>query len=327
MELSLEKYSYRGGEGLLNSNPVIKQEIEDTLLEPKAYIHKLSYDEYLEIVRCSFMLKGWENEPSILNKHGKRRALMDFRKENVGIQFGSPRNSLQSELPKFQTASQHPKTHVNLGIYLTMTSSGQRYLVHESCKSWACPTSHVVAKSLPSISRLVQLPLCVIGLDMVDVPVQTIDLQVTPVHVIKELVLAFLEEKYNSRIEKKVRVMGKQSLLELDGVMHLNDKDVVLSIEISESATSLPSRLLADGITDQIDMMREYQKITRPEVCLRFILMGPFDSSFIDGVFGSGGVACGWAADMEIEYEAHSWEEFESFLARKRESLLSTGNL
>ena len=120
--------------------------------------------------------------------------------------------------------------------------------------------------------------------------------------------------------------MGKQSFIELDGVIRLKDKDIILSIEISENANALPSRLLGNAVSDKIDMIREYQEITRPEVCLRFILVGPFKSSFIDGIFGSDGIASGWDTDIEIEYEAHSWEEFESFLARKRESLLSTGN-
>ncbi len=81
--------------------------------------------------------------------------------------------------------------------------------------------------------------------------------------------------------------------------------------------------MLSDSILGFLDAVREYREITRPEACLRFVLMGEFSSDFIAGIFGDAGVAYGYCEDVEVEYEAHSFQEFEDYLAEKREALLN----
>jgi len=323
MKFAIEKFSYRSGELLLNTRPRIRQEIEETLIAPGIDIGTLSRDGYVEVLRAAFLEKGWEHQPFIWGEEGKANPLMDFRKEGVGIRLGFQPNSPQPELLKFHVAQRHPETMIDVGVYVTSTADCQKELARTTGKLWAGPTFHAVVRSLPPLSRLLETPLCIMGLYVYEAPVQIIDPFEMSATVLKQLILEFLEAHYRKPIEKNVRMVSKGLDVYLDGVLHLEDKDIILAIELSRSSGTFPSRLLSDSILRFIDLVREYRKTTGRKVCLRFVLMGNFSQAFIQDIFGQAGIAYGWAEDMEVEYEVHSFGEFDAFVAARREATRS----
>lgn len=324
MKLDLEKFSFRSGEIHLNTKMEIKQEIEDIILAQSPVITRWSRDEYLRIIQSDFAAKEWLIPPPMLDrKSGKSAPLMDFVKDRVGIKLGLHSASPQVELLRFQKAQEFIETQIDLGVYICTTAKSQQELGKASGKPWSGPNFHTVVRGLKQLNRMLTVPVCVIGLDLVEAPVRTIDIDNTPPSLMKEFILSYLEDIYEKRIDKNVRVMGKRVDEVFDGVLRLQEKDIILALEISRSSGRFPTRLLSDSIGSFLEAVREYKKITRPEACLRFVLIGEFSSSFISGVFGDAGVAYGWTEDMEVEYEAHTYYEFEEYLTKKRESLLS----
>lgn len=322
MKLDLEKYSYKSGELHLNTKAAIKEELEGILLAQSPQIDRWSRDEYVRIIQTDFLAKGWLVPPPMADRGGKSIALMDFMKDRVGVKLGFHSSSPQSDILRFQKAQEFAQTKLDLGVYVVTTAGCQQKLGQMSGKPWAGPNFHTVTRSLKSINRMVSLPVCVIGLDMVEAVVRTINMDATPPSTMKELILSFLENYYGKRIDKNVRVVGKRVNEIFDGVVRLPEKDVILALEVSRSAGTFPTRLMSDSIGPFIEAVKEYQLITRPEASLRFILVGEFSPTFVQDVFGDAGVAFGWSSEIEVEYEAHTFEEFEAYLASKREALL-----
>jgi hypothetical protein len=321
MRIALDTYSYRSGEIHLNTRPVIKREIEDILLTQNPQFNKWSRDEYDQIVRADFLLRGWESQPSVLDKRGNPVTLMDFRKERVGIKLGIKPDASIPAIFRLQNAFQSTTAKIDLGIYITATAEFQRFMKKEYNKVWTGPSFNSIAKQFPSLGRLVDLPICVMALDIVRSSVRTIDIEGTPPSVLKKLILTYLEWKYDRKIEKQVRMIGKKVNEEFDGIVRLPEKDIILAIELSRSGGNFPTKLFSDNIRGFVESVREYQQITRPETCLRFVLMGDFSSSIIQGIFNDSGIAYGWSSNMEVEYEVHQLSEFEEFLTMKRESM------
>lgn len=317
LQFALETYSYRSGELVLNARPRIKAEIENLLLHPGVDIETLSRDGYVEVLHAAFVQKGWEHWPSGYDASGNLIPLMDFRKEWVGIRLGFQPNSPQVELLKFQTAKRHPATAVDIGIYVTATGSCQRDLAEITGKLWAGPTFQTVVKGLPPLARSLDVPVCIMGLYIYEAPAKVINpFEMSPV-LVKQRVLEFLETRYGKRIDKNVHMLHAGLDVYLDGVLSLEDKDVILAVELSRSSGNFPSRLLSDSILRFVEIVRQYRNLTKRNVCLRFVLMGAFSKAFIEDVFGQAGIAYGWAEDIEVEYEVHSFEEFEAFLLER----------
>lgn len=321
MELALQTHSYRNGEVILNTKSSVKKELEDILLSPSQHIAYLSRDEYVEIVRGEFLSKGWQDRPSVMDRRRRLVPLMDYRKGGVGVTLGLHSNSPQPDLMRFQTARQWATTAVEVGVYVTLTAESQKELARQSGKPWSGPTFGSITRALPPLARLLQTPVCIMGIEVAEQPLKSLDLERTAPSIVKKLILEFLEKEYEVPVYKGVRIVGKHVDLEFDGVMRLPEKDVIFAIEMSRSSGTFPTRLVSDSISSYVAAVKEYRQVTRPEACLRFVLIGNYTHNFIQDVFGPGGVAYGWAEGIEVEYEIHSFTEFEEFLATKRQVL------
>ncbi len=88
MTLRLQKFSYRFAEQVLNSKLSLKEEIEDTLLDPNINIHVLSRPKFNEVLVEKFVSKGWKSQPSVFDEQGDPSEKMDFMKERIGIEVG-----------------------------------------------------------------------------------------------------------------------------------------------------------------------------------------------------------------------------------------------
>ena len=206
MDIKLEKFSFRSGESVLFGKPAIWKEIEDTLLDPEVDIWSLPRRKYLNFLDNRFQKMGWESQPSLIKQGQDPIKLMDFRKETIGIQIGIQSHSPKSDYHNLQIATTTPAAKIDAGVYITATSNFQQKISDESGDRWTGSNFQTAKRDLQSASRLLQVPIYLIGLEAVDVPLENIDLNRTAPFVIKELALAFLQQKYAKRIEKKVRV-------------------------------------------------------------------------------------------------------------------------
>jgi hypothetical protein len=82
MSIRLRKFSFRFAEQVLNSKLSIKQEIEDTLTDPKTDLKLLSRPNFNAILDSKFVLKGWQSQPPVFDEPSDPTAKMDFLKEN-----------------------------------------------------------------------------------------------------------------------------------------------------------------------------------------------------------------------------------------------------
>ncbi len=323
MDLKLETFSFRSGESVLFGKPEIWKEIEDVLLAPVTDFWSFSRNKYIKYLDDRFQEMGWENDLA-LTKQGKGpMKLMDFRKEAIGIQIGINSNSPKSDFLNLQIAKATPSAKIDAGVYITTTSNFQQKISSESGDRWTGSNFQTAKRDLQSSARLLKIPIYLVGLEAVDVPLENVNLDRTAPFIIKELALAFLQQKYGKRIEKKVRVTSKRIDLEFDGLMRLLDKDVVLSIMVSEYMNGLPPRDLSKAVHQLIEQVKQYQQVTRPEICMRFIMLGPSGSEESVKATALEGMALGWSEGIEIECETYPFEEFDNFLAEMRNKLLA----
>ncbi|MBW1742721.1 MAG: hypothetical protein JRJ47_04730 [Deltaproteobacteria bacterium] len=321
MKLVLDKHSYRSGEDLLNRKPGIRREIEGAILRPGLSVMTLSGMEYVEMIRQELLSKGWEDKPTLFDPSGDIVEAMDLRKEMVGVLFGIPSDSSPTDMIGFQTARKSPETEIDLGVYIVTTAECQTILAKSSGKPWAGISIESAVRNFSQINRQMLIPTCVIGLDLYESPLTTIDIDKTAPSIIKELMLAFLEAKYNTKILKNVCVKGDNAVMEFDGIARFGGKDTVLALELGGGQGNFPSRLRSNSLYGFANCVLEYQEQIGRELQLRFVLMGNFRPSYIDEMFGVGGTAMTVTEGIEVGYEIHSFDEFESFLLQKKQAL------
>ena len=75
MILRLQNFSYRFAEQVLKSKLVLKQEIENVLLDPSIDIASLSWPNFNRVLEDLFMKKSWESQPSVFDECGDPSAL------------------------------------------------------------------------------------------------------------------------------------------------------------------------------------------------------------------------------------------------------------
>ena len=317
MKLGTEKHSYRSGELHLNSRPAIAKEIDNILLEPKVDIATLSRDEYVDLLWAEFLAKGWKNPSPTLARRGKDFPLMDFYKEKVGVQLGFQSTSLEIDLLNLQAASSTSPAYIDFGVYISGTGEFQKQLRNETMKPWAGPTFHAAVRKLSALGRMVEIPICLIGLEVIEATEHTTDLDAIPLSKIKAILFEFLSEKYGKSIDRDVSVIGVGAELGFDGIMRLDDTDVILVVELSKTGGVLRSKLLADSTYSLAKSVRKYQQTSGRKASLRFILLGDFSTVYIQSVLEDSNSAYGWAEDVEVTYELYTFEELAVYMENK----------
>lgn len=168
MSLRLHKYSFRFAEQVLNSNLMLKQEIENVLLDPKIEIASLSRPRFNEILDQLFVNKGWERQPAVFDADADAYAKMDFLKSRIGmeVEFGHS-SFIGIDLLKFQVASYSGLDKIDLGVYVVTTRNFQKSMKKEFNQNWEGSLSfEKVVKYLPHFKSAIQVPIYVIGIDL-----------------------------------------------------------------------------------------------------------------------------------------------------------------
>lgn len=166
--LRLQKFSYRFAEQVLNSKLVLKQEIEDVLLDPSSDISSLSRPNFNAILEERFVNKGWESQPSVFDEPKDPNAKMDFLKERIGIEVGVGHSSfLGIDLLKFQVGSYSGLDKIDAGVYIVTTRNFQSRMKNEFGQNWEGSLSfEKVIRYLPHFKSAIQVPIYVIGIDL-----------------------------------------------------------------------------------------------------------------------------------------------------------------
>ena len=89
MSVRLLKYSYRFAEQVLNSNLILKNEIEDIIFEASKDLSVLSRPNYNNLLRDSFTKRGWTSQPGVFTEEDDAYAKFDFLAAwNTPVQIG-----------------------------------------------------------------------------------------------------------------------------------------------------------------------------------------------------------------------------------------------
>lgn len=168
MRLSLQRFSYRFAEQVLNSKLALKQEIEEVLTNPETDISSLSRPNFNETLRRLFAEKGWENECPVFDEPGDPSARMDFIKERVGIEVGFGHASFMGiDLLKFQVASYSSLDKIDVGVYIVTTKEFQKRMKKEFSQNWEGSLSYEkLTRYLPHFKSAIQVPIYVLGIDL-----------------------------------------------------------------------------------------------------------------------------------------------------------------
>ncbi len=122
MRINLQKYSFRFAEQVLNSKLVLKQEIENVLLDPSIELQTLNRPHFNKVLEKLFVQKGWETQPKVFNENQDPSAKFDFLKERIGVEVGFTHSSfIGIDLLKFQVASYSSLNKIDVGVYIVST--------------------------------------------------------------------------------------------------------------------------------------------------------------------------------------------------------------
>ncbi|MDD5095207.1 MAG: BglII/BstYI family type II restriction endonuclease [Dehalococcoidia bacterium] len=310
MKLSLEKFSYLSGETRLNSKPGIIQEIEEVFLRPRIDITMLSLDQFLQLSRADFLARGWD-PPAVVRGRGGQMPLAELIKQGVGLQLGFRSPGLLADILKFQAMYDSREAKIDIGVYVVGTSAFQNVMRKETGKPWAGLSFYEVTEKLPSIGRMLKVPICLLGLNAVEEsPSVAGNINHMSSSQVKETVFAFLERKYGRPIDQNVRVMGMGRGLdiEFDGILRLDDEDVILEVEVSTEGV-LRSRILADSTRSFTKMLQDYRRLMGRKASLRFIFLGEFNPRYISRVLDQRDDVSCESGGAIVDYEVYRFED------------------
>lgn len=169
MAIILRNMSYRFAEQVLNSKLSIKKEIEEVLSDQTLPIQELSRPNFNKEIENRFEPRGWQVQPLVFGEPSKPLARMDFLKDRVGVEVEfSHASFIGIDLLKFQISSYSELDKIDLGVYVVTTANFQKQIRKLYDKNWDGSLSfEKVCKYLPYFKSAIQVPIYVIGIDLV----------------------------------------------------------------------------------------------------------------------------------------------------------------
>jgi hypothetical protein len=166
-KFSLQKFSFRFAEQVLNSRLSIKEELEGILLD-KADLSTLSRPAFNKLLEKRFVTCGWTSQPAVFDETDEPGAKMDFLKERIGVEVGFGHASfIGIDLLKFQVSSYSALDKIDLGIYIVTTGNFQRIMKQTFHQNWeGSLTFEKVKRYLPPFKSAIQVPIQVLGIDL-----------------------------------------------------------------------------------------------------------------------------------------------------------------
>ncbi len=170
VSIVLRHYSYRFAEQVLNSKLSLKQECEQILTDPTLSISTLSRPVFNQELDKRFVAAGWESQPAVFGEPDQPMARMDFLKDRIGVEVEFGHSSfIGIDMLKFQIGSYSELDKIDVGIYVVTTNKFQKRMTNEVGKNWSggSLSFEKVCKYLPYFKSAIQVPIYVIGIDLV----------------------------------------------------------------------------------------------------------------------------------------------------------------
>ena len=169
MTIVLRSFSYRFAEQVLNSKLAIKQECEGVISDKTLPISDLSRPNFNSELEKRFTHLGWESQPAVFGEPDQPMAKMDFLKERVGIEVEFGHSSfIGIDLLKFQISSYSELDKIDVGVYVTTTSSFQKKMKKQHQQNWDGSLNfEKVCRYLPHFKSAIQVPIFVYGIDLI----------------------------------------------------------------------------------------------------------------------------------------------------------------
>jgi hypothetical protein len=167
--LRVVPFSYRFAEQVLNSKLSLKQEIEKILTDSNILLESLSRQKFNQILKDKFVQAGWESQPQVFHRKDDPGAKLDFLKERVGMEVGFTHSSfIGIDLLKFQVCSYSGFDNIDVGVYVVTTSNFQKKMIEDYKQKWrGSLTFEKVVKYLPHFKSAIQVPIYVLGIDII----------------------------------------------------------------------------------------------------------------------------------------------------------------
>lgn len=166
----LRKFSYRFAEQVLNSKLALKKECEEILTDPSLSLSELSRPSFNAELVKRFVSAGWESQPAVFSDPDQPMARMDFLKDRVGVEVEFGHSSfIGIDVLKFQIGSYSELDKIDVGIYVVSTNNFQKRMTSEFGQNWkgGSLSFEKVCRYLPYFKSAIQVPIYVIGLDLV----------------------------------------------------------------------------------------------------------------------------------------------------------------
>jgi hypothetical protein len=152
----------------LNSRLALKDEIEDVLLGPLGLEATLSRPGFNKLLEERFVARDWQSQPHVFDDAEELGAKMDFLKDRVGIEVGFGHASFMGiDLLKFQVSSYSALDKIDVGVYVVTTARFQKVMKAQHSQNWeGSLTFEKVRRYLPHFKSAIQIPICVLGIDV-----------------------------------------------------------------------------------------------------------------------------------------------------------------
>ena len=175
--VTLQKFSYRYAEEILNSKLERKKELDTILLDTSICHSSLSRKQLNKALEDRFINKGWISQPKLFdvdeesgnNKKDMTSSRMDFIKDRIGVEVSFTHASYMGiDLLKLQVASYSNLNKIDVGVLIVTTKRFQKEVENkEKGVIWeGSLTFEKVLKYLPYFKSAIHVPIYVIGVDI-----------------------------------------------------------------------------------------------------------------------------------------------------------------
>jgi hypothetical protein len=125
---------------------------------------------------------------------------------------------------------------------------------------------------------------------------------------VEDYTFKFLETRYGKPIQRYVRYIGKRHAAEFDGVMQMDNIDMIFEIKATRRSF-FPTVYIINAAERIIERVKEYKELTKRAACLRFVLVGNFPPAYVQSLMNKRDRILENATDIDITFEAYSFDE------------------
>jgi len=124
----------------------------------------------------------------------------------------------------------------------------------------------------------------------------------------EEYAFRYLERKYERPIQRHVRFRSKNTFIEFDGVMQMDDHDIIFEIKTSRRGF-LPLNLIERSTERLIERVKSYQLLTGRNAILTMVFVGEFSERMRQRIYEYHKTLQDNYTDVTVNFEIYSFRE------------------